>query len=315
MVPDRGHGSHWGVIFALFGLIGLASYAEIAPRLSKPKDDSQESSESATEHVRNSQQSAVAPPSLKSLDANVYQAPCRQPDSHDQCDLEAQWKAADSARDAADWSFWQMIFSALGLTGLIYNLILTRKATNTAIEATEDAEEALKIAKRNADAAVALVDNAKDVSRRQLRAYAFVKYILLTENGPNEQSVAAIKIHNSGGTPAYKVRCVARIDFDPDNRAKFTLPEFGDDKAKGAIADVGSDGLHTVIYVRKAKDFKDKASLLAKETYAHVYGKITYIDCFGTERNGKFHFVHRIFAGETPGGLTMEQAEKGNEYD
>ena len=129
-------------------------------------------------------EAAGSAPFVKQLNTLVYQAPCHAPEDHIQCDLEAQWKAADSARDAANWSWYQMIISMFGLAGLLYSLELTRKATGVAIAATKDADKALGIAARNADAADEQVAHAKDTARRQLRAYVFVENVLLTEEGP-----------------------------------------------------------------------------------------------------------------------------------
>jgi hypothetical protein len=82
-------------------------------------------------------------PAVEAVDTAKYKPPCRQPQDHDACDLEAQWKAADAARDAASRGWWQMVFSAFGLAGLLYSLVLTRRATNVAVAATKDADKAL----------------------------------------------------------------------------------------------------------------------------------------------------------------------------
>ena len=70
------------------------------------------------------------------------------------------------------------------------------------------------------------------------------------------------------------------------------------------------------VYTRKARSFGDKVCLLAEDTYAHVFWRITYVDCFRLVRTGRFHFVGRVKArhGELD-TIEMEQADQGNGYD
>jgi hypothetical protein len=44
-----------------------------------------------------------------------YQKPCAANERNDKSDLWAQWYAALATRDAADWSYWAMFWSAVSL--------------------------------------------------------------------------------------------------------------------------------------------------------------------------------------------------------
>ena len=229
-------------------------------------------------------------------------------------DLCAQWKAADSAFAAAWWAKWQTLLSLVGVIGLLYNLYLTRTATNIALAATKDADKALEIAARNADTAAEHVAHAKDAAQRQLRAYLFVDNVLLTDHGIKSSSDVLLKLKNTGGTPAYKVRSAVQIEFHPDRRASFVLPDLKKNDSKIIIMDVGGGGLRGRKYTRKARDFADGKAIRATDCHAHVFGRISYIDCFGIKRNGSFHFVGRADP-RSSGSIDMDYADKGNEYD
>lgn len=227
-------------------------------------------------------------PPLKPIHAKVYQAPCREPENPGQCDLEAQWEAADGARDAAKWSWWQMIFSAFGLFGLLYNLKLTRKATTIAVEATKDAEKALEIAGRNADAATEQVTVAAKTAQQQLRAYVFAIECRLARYDLAHPIVITVRLKNSGQTPAYDLRVWLLKDaFSEGDKRSFLRT----DDATASSTDLGP---HTVFEVRlprtqitphEAMQIQDKLAIL------YVFGGLTYRDCFDAEHAAQFCFA------------------------
>jgi hypothetical protein len=136
--------------------------------------------------------------------------PCAKGVDNRDSELCAQWKAADAAKDAADWTqrgFW---IGIVGFLGLLTTLYYTRQAVKVASEATNDARKALEIAERTAD--------------RQLSPYVYVERIEALDFSA-ESLVVNIKIKNFGQTPAqnFKTRfnygwCEAGkiVAFKPD---------------------------------------------------------------------------------------------------
>lgn len=247
---------------------------------------------------------AAVSPSTAAL--TIYSPPCRDPRIHDQCDLEAQWNAATAARNAADWSWWQMVFSALGLAGLLYNLILTRRTTNVAIAATQDAEEALEIAKLNADGAsraVLAANEGNAIARQsvqtQLRPYLYIEKIearfdhMLSVKYIGDTADFEILLKNYGQSPARNVRIIAyaAIGDHWSKRSAATLdgvmPFYWDDippQATRLQKGIGRDGLkgaHDDIYAGKRSIF--------------VEGQIRYQDASGTWYFSNFQ---RAYFGE-----------------
>jgi len=132
-------------------------------------------------------------------------------------DLCAQWKAADSAFDAARASERQVLIGWFGLllgsitmfaaiAAALYAkraAIATETTVEIARQAADGAGQALTIAGRSADAAVKLADQAETTAQQQLRPYLsihgaifYVEFIDL--DGPQ----LVISLDNHGQTPA-----------------------------------------------------------------------------------------------------------------
>ena len=222
----------------------------------------------------------------------------------------------------------QLALTAIGVMLIWRTLIYTRKAADAAQAAVDEAKAAVDEAKAAVDEAKAAVDEAKaatraadaavavtrDTAQRQLRAYVFVENILLTDEGGDGSSHALLKIRNTGQTPAYRLKSHVQIEFDPDRRASFDPHRLIDNDSKAVIMDIGGGNMRGRMHTRKARDFDDKMALRSIDTYAHVFGRISYLDCFNAERKGIFHFVGHVNA-RASGGFDMDHADKGNEYD
>ena len=113
-------GCDWRYVFAAVGQ-GLCCFLQ-------PENHAQSAESGAEQRVDAVALPAVSLPAFKPIEPSKYKRPCAEPQDQDACDLEAQWKAADAAENAAIWSWWQMIFSAFGLVGLLASLRLTQKA-------------------------------------------------------------------------------------------------------------------------------------------------------------------------------------------
>jgi hypothetical protein len=148
MVSDRRNGINRGVIAALIGL-ALVGTGDPPKQETKP-----EQAKAAKPEPQRSPTVAAKPTkAIEVVHPAKQEAPCGPHRYRSNDDLCAQWKAADSASDAAYWAWWQTLLSLAGIVGLLFSLYYTRKAVTVAEEATKDADNALLIATRNADAA------------------------------------------------------------------------------------------------------------------------------------------------------------------
>ena len=193
----------------------------------------------------NSVQNGAAAPTETHNEAASYTAYCEQARDNRHSDLCAQWKAADAARDSADWT--QRTFY-LGIGGLILGLgtlgaaiaaawfaraaahetkrsadfagqmaVEAASATAAAVEASKAGLEANRIA-RNAHARADMKerweararrsreDAAAKITEQQLRAYLSVRNAMAMGINPERLPTFGIEIKNQGQTPAYDVR-------------------------------------------------------------------------------------------------------------
>lgn len=105
---------------------GQAKQSSAAPKQNEGKQEQAETGLTA------------APPAIETVEpvpSAEYNPPCPKGQDDRRSDLCAQWKAADSAADAAWWAKWQTFLSFAGIAGLLYSLHLTRTATRTAVDA------------------------------------------------------------------------------------------------------------------------------------------------------------------------------------
>lgn len=193
------------IILAICGLVLALGTGALS--LSEPPEKGVRKEKSEVQAEVPAPSAASAPP----LKPNINAPPCKQPQDRNACDLEAQWKAADAARDAADLSLWQLLISAGGLLGLLYSLLLTRRATRVAVEATEDAESALKFAAASARAAERMAEVTSEHGKLQIEAGLRFERAMVTVV-PNEIWVAAT-IKNVRPTAAINVTGSATFIF------------------------------------------------------------------------------------------------------
>lgn len=197
--------------------------------------------------------------------------PCERSRENRESDLCAQWKAADAARDAANWSLIAAGLSAAGLAALLVTINQGRIALSRAREANE-------IAKKS--------------SERQLRAYLNIQDVYATGVWNGGEPVVHYTIRNGGQTPARKVtiRVCLITAHKGDGRPRV---EF----LKGRIP---------VIDIAPGRDSKqsipDNAGPLTAGHWEHflagdwafeIAGYISYRDVFGK-------FRRTIFRAHTP---------------
>lgn len=126
---------------------------------------------------------------IEPVDASELNRPCDPPKDQRDSDLCAQWKAADAARDAADWTRWGVVLGVLGTLGLFWTLLYTRKAVL---------------------GGEASLEHARIVSRAQLRPWLIYESYWVgtfkdaTIEGKKYEYGALLKLEmkNTGQTPA-----------------------------------------------------------------------------------------------------------------
>lgn len=156
---------------------------------------------------------------------------CERGKDNRKSDLCAQWKAADAASDAAQYTYWQLMIGWIGvvlgsitmasaIAAALYAkraAIATEATVGIAKEAAHGAEAALDIANRNADAAVKLADQAEQTAQRQLQAYAHISGAALHHGAGITDTHVLITIGNHGQTPARIKRLQVYIQWRTTN--------------------------------------------------------------------------------------------------
>jgi len=201
-------------VFALVGWLSLAAAQPEKPR-SEPKAAPNQNVAGALDNVAAALQSANKP--------NRHDEPCQKGGDDRASDLCAQWKAADAARDAADYTNF---FGWLGTVIGVLTLAAAGAAAYFAKKAAEHTETGAKEAKRQAD----LSDQANELTVNSLLPH--VHMLGCEINWEKKEINASLK--NSGSTPAVNL-LFASYDFVLDyplpgrpNIEPIFLDKFGD---------------------------------------------------------------------------------------
>jgi len=169
-------GSNRGIVLAFVG-IALTGANEAPQKTAQPEH------RQASTQRQNALPETFAPPTepLKPVEPPEYYQPCRKAGSKGNSDLCAQWNAAEAARDAANWAWWQMWLSGLGVIGLGITLWFNFRALRLTEKEAAETKDALKIASQNASAvtrAAKAAQTANEIAREanyvQLRPYLYL---------------------------------------------------------------------------------------------------------------------------------------------
>lgn len=207
--------------------------------------------------------------------------PCYRAKDHNAADLCAQWRAAEAAEKSADWSRWGVLASVVGISLLLWQIILTRKAVEATGKATKAMQDANEI--------------ATDTAKRQLRAYvasanASVNFgeLLKPVSG-----VVQFLIQNTGQTPAYEVRVISHaelIAIDPD-KFRFMLRNRTTPRVAMSNIGPGCSTMQNVSFVFAPHQISD---ILQGKVTIFFAGLICYRDAFGVRHISTFrHFFLR----------------------
>lgn len=226
-----------------------------------------------------------------------YEPHCDDPKERDDADLCAQWAAVQAVEESNRLSRIGIRVNALEFGALIVSLIFTgwaamaaAKAARIAEEATKDADKALAIAERNADAAARHATLAEVTAQRQLRAYIVLDTAKVTvENGTVH---TFLKFRNTGVTPATHVRIaintVAQFQYIPGWPIPYpetgivTSPTIGQNHSSVIQGEMPLDDAHqwgwnqgtACIWLAGQAEYRDIFGQDRKTTIKLMYGKM-----------------------------------------
>jgi hypothetical protein len=198
--------SYWRYIAAAVGLALLGA---------SPPPRAENSSEQANTQAETRQRPPTVTPSIskavEQVQRPILERPCRDGEDERQSDLCAQWKAANSASDAAWWAMIGIVVATIGTTGLYWQIYLTRRAVQDTGEATAAMRDANEI--------------AETAARRNLRPFVYVKEMKIIHPQPGfEHPRISILVKNGGQSPAMTLVVTIGICFAGRNAAFRFLP-------------------------------------------------------------------------------------------
>ena len=302
MVSDRSNGIYRGVIAAIVGLSLVG-----ADKPPNPPTQTEQSNTAQPEQKSNPIALPNAAKATQPIKRPKRTEPCGQTRYESNDDLCAQWKAADAAAEAAQWAWWQIILSALGVAGLGFTLWFNFRALRLAERESEETKGALKIAAVNADAAQRLAINAERASERELRAYITVDFARMDGVQIGKKPSAVLGLKNSGRTPALKYCREAKILIMP-KVFKFPL-NLGSVSDEG-MRDVGAGNEFEVKCIaEKALSIRDMKKLVSKKYILCFFVLIKYEDVLEKDRTTSF----AAYANEPGESNTLGPCAIGNE--
>lgn len=212
------------ILVVFVGWLSLANTPKPSSNPERPKAESNEAQPAKL----------IAPPApqpVKPVQPLELYRPCGRSEINYNSDLCAQWKAAEAASEAAFWTEWGFWLGLVGTTGLLTTLFYTRAAVKVAQEATKDADKAIAIATRNADAAAEQALISKQSADRQLRPYLIFHQAIQWHPDPDSPEIRKFHatVNNEGYSPAIVLSfeigvCFRRLP-DPDDFPWIETPE------------------------------------------------------------------------------------------
>ena len=184
---------------------------------------------------------------------------------------------------------WIVIFTGalvlVGILQIIAMLLQERRMQESVGLAGRSADAAAA----SAEAAMATVKEMKDTARKELRARVFVAVAKRSGAASPGPFVAELVIRNFGKIPADDCTCTVGLLLDTYPPVEDNLPVLNATGREPRVV-LPPDG---DIHISKALPVGTFASLqhtqVMQESHAvYLYGRIEYLDGFGTERFSKF---------------------------
>ncbi len=247
-------------IIAVFGWLILTAANEPSQATDKEKQQRIDQ-----QHQANQQRAAdnIADAIRETISAPEKDRGCSKAKENRNSDLCAQWKAADAARAAAEYSFFALIISAIGTGLLIWTFAETRGA-----------------------------------ARRGSRAYMMQGY---SKTIPIETSAGRVwkfetEYINCGETPAYAVKPYAVLFFRDS-----PFPEDFTPMLLGTLDEIGAVGKGRNCFANTDAALPVSAvpSIVNGSAFAILYGGCYYKDVFGRDRETKVtNYISITSAGD-----------------
>ena len=237
MISDRNYGVIWRIIAALAGLVLFG-----ASPPSKTNDTTQASGASGQlKQAENSITSSIS----RAAKANEIDGGCQQQQDKRDSDLCAQWKAADAARDAADFAYWTLLISTIGTALLIWTLWETR-----------------------------------ETSRRELRAYLTFGNWQITHFDVEQKLTFGLCLENKGQTPAFScsaslTSCVMPTGYRPNSIEAFKKTQVS------PCGSIHQESEGKIIPLTLILDDKTVQEFEARNVVIWLLCRAEYIDVFG----------------------------------
>jgi hypothetical protein len=206
---------------------------------------------------------------------------CRDRQDKRDSDLCAQWKAADSASDAASYAFWTLLVSAVGTALLVWTLWETR-----------------------------------ETSRRELRAYLRVEPFGEGIVQPDKKVCWPFHIINYGATPAIACAIESSIVVRPPDWDWSNDPAPGKYGEKRPSITIHPDS-PALIKLEMSEHLPRAGFEAVMQGRAVIFGRglIHYKDVFGRRRHTSFQVeFHGADAGKNGVGGHIRIAANGNDF-
>lgn len=203
---------------------------------------------------------------------------CEGGESDRTSDLCAQWKAADAAKESADWArrtFWHDVFGSV--VGML-TLIVASAAAYYAREAARHTQAGATEAQRSATAAVRSVEVSEDTAKKQLRAYLCVEESVFLQEETLKFFSVQIIVKNYGQTPAYavciraKAKTIGEMKLDSFDRSVEI-----DNSTEPTILGPGGRCAKSIKTILEDEELNE---ILIGTCHAMIVGTIHYIDIY-----------------------------------
>ena len=200
------------------------------------------------------------------------------PSYKEERDLAAQEASAGMA-------FWIALIALCQLVATIWGLLYIRGTLRATLKAVEDTSEATE-AMRSANVI------AENTAERQLRAYVVGKDHVVEQFFNNGRAKFIVRLHNSGQTPAYEVRCVTLVRAtDEDVDAYRFLFRKSEKFGVFSNAIIGAGDFH--VLENRAKTslaHADWAAIVSGQVKMIFCGIVSYRDVFGKRHLTTFRY-------------------------
>lgn len=201
----------------------------------------------------------------------------------DKSQKDDETSIARSAKDAA-WhqisvGWWQVyvglaqsIVATLGIAGLVWTIVLGRRATNAAIVASKAAQDSVNV--------------AQSTAARELRAYLSIMIRSFSVVDNSKLINVEFEIKNVGTTPAVNVSVGSNITIAPfPITDTYVFPAYVFDG--NCVVHNGVPIVRTQVQTQGFTNV-DSGRIARRQDRIYCYGRVKYTDMFGTARYTNF---------------------------